>query len=573
MAKDQTKSMSRAEMLKRTMRSQRTWLGVTQRDGRWQLPSFLHLPRVGWGLLICMALTLLGSALTIWARERPIIAVGRVMNETRTVRVPLDIEDTAATLVQQDKVRQRVPRVYVADTAAIDDIRSALLNLPKTLAAVTDLEQVDPGIREQFGLTVERLDALKAETGTPDGLTNWENRVQTATSILRARPFLDKSTWQRSSQEGLHTEVKLIVGAETLYVPRSELVNVEDPARLAQTAEIIARDAGFVGPRRQIVVSRLTTFPKPTFRFDEAATATDQNAAVARVGPEIQTSAPGQVIYRRGDVLTGQQYDLYKAELAEYYRTAGKGVVWTRRLSLAAGVGAIVLAIAAYAALFAPRIRQTPGRMAGVGLLLAFTMALAVVGTAADPGLKALTAVAPTIFAAIIICIAFDQRVALAYGCLHAVLVCVALDLTVPMFALIVAGVGCAVWRLSDLRDRATLVRMALATAAALAIGTVVVGLMERPIAAQPVKEIFVDSGLAAAAALLVGGVVLFILPTIERAFGITTGMTLVELRDPRHPLLRELQQRAPGTYNHSLNVAAIAEAAADAVGGNALLT
>jgi hypothetical protein len=65
--------------------------------------------------------------------------------------------------------------------------------------------------------------------------------------------------------------------------------------------------------------------------------------------------------------------------------------------------------------------------------------------------------------------------------------------------------------------------------------------------------------------------VTLFILPTIERAFDVTTGMTLIELRDPKHPLLRELQQRAPGTYNHSLNVAAIAEAAADAIGANAI--
>ena len=49
--------------------------------------------------------------------------------------------------------------------------------------------------------------------------------------------------------------------------------------------------------------------------------------------------------------------------------------------------------------------------------------------------------------------------------------------------------------------------------------------------------------------------------------------MTLIELRDPKQPILRELQQRAPGTYNHSLNVAAIAETASDAIGADALLT
>ena len=66
--------------------------------------------------------------------------------------------------------------------------------------------------------------------------------------------------------------------------------------------------------------------------------------------------------------------------------------------------------------------------------------------------------------------------------------------------------------------------------------------------------------------------VVLGLLPTIERLFDITTGMTLAELRDPRQPLLRQLQQKAPGTYNHSLQVANIAEAAADAIGADSLL-
>src|SRR5204862_2755444 len=108
--------------------------------------------------------------------------------------------------------------------------------------------------------------------------------------------------------------------------------------------------------------------------------------------------------------------------------------------------------------------------------------------------------------------------------------------------------------------------KMSMNVGAVLAIGTVIAGLIDRPIDSRTLKENFLDAGLAAAGALVVGGVTLFILPTIERAFDITTGMTLVELRDPKHPLLRELQQRAPGTYNHSLNVASIAEAAAEAV-------
>ncbi|MEZ4698702.1 MAG: HDIG domain-containing protein [Rhodothermales bacterium] len=57
-----------------------------------------------------------------------------------------------------------------------------------------------------------------------------------------------------------------------------------------------------------------------------------------------------------------------------------------------------------------------------------------------------------------------------------------------------------------------------------------------------------------------------------ERAFDITTDLTLLELSDTNRPLLKELSLRAPGTFNHSLQVANLAEAAADAIGANALL-
>ena len=62
------------------------------------------------------------------------------------------------------------------------------------------------------------------------------------------------------------------------------------------------------------------------------------------------------------------------------------------------------------------------------------------------------------------------------------------------------------------------------------------------------------------------------LLPLVEKTFGVQTDLSLLELGDASHPLLRRLAQRAPGTYNHSINVASIAEAAADDIGANGLL-
>ncbi|HPZ65304.1 MAG TPA: HDIG domain-containing protein, partial [Bacillota bacterium] len=63
------------------------------------------------------------------------------------------------------------------------------------------------------------------------------------------------------------------------------------------------------------------------------------------------------------------------------------------------------------------------------------------------------------------------------------------------------------------------------------------------------------------------------LLPYLESGFGITTAITLLELSDPNRPLLRQLLTKAPGTYYHSIMVGNLAEAAAEAVGADPLLT
>ncbi len=73
-------------------------------------------------------------------------------------------------------------------------------------------------------------------------------------------------------------------------------------------------------------------------------------------------------------------------------------------------------------------------------------------------------------------------------------------------------------------------------------------------------------SGLGVA--LVISGV----LPLFEMLFGVTTSITWLELADLNHPLLKRMTMEAPGTYHHSLMVAQLAEAAAEAIGANAAM-
>jgi putative nucleotidyltransferase with HDIG domain len=65
--------------------------------------------------------------------------------------------------------------------------------------------------------------------------------------------------------------------------------------------------------------------------------------------------------------------------------------------------------------------------------------------------------------------------------------------------------------------------------------------------------------------AMLVGGA----LPVLESLFSLTTDISWLEAADLNHPLLKRMTIEAPGTYHHSLVVANLAEAAAEAIGAN----
>ncbi len=60
--------------------------------------------------------------------------------------------------------------------------------------------------------------------------------------------------------------------------------------------------------------------------------------------------------------------------------------------------------------------------------------------------------------------------------------------------------------------------------------------------------------------------------PIVERIFGFTSSISLAELADMNNPLLKELSIKAPGTLQHSLQVANLSEAAADKIGANSIL-
>lgn len=533
--------------------------------------------RIGWSLTVGVSLTLLASIVAVWTAEQPLVAVGRVMNQTWTARLAFPSVDEQRTAQDRESARQRQPRIYIADEAVIDSIRRSLVDLPTILAGVTDVERIDPDLRRQFRLNDARMRAISAYA--PDRLGEWNAAVDQLMTMLERRPILDEQTWQ-SRLEGRNTQLKLVHdGVETLITRDSEPINKDDTTRFDQEIETLIRIAGFgpatgeLGPVGESVKQRLTLDARPTFHYDAAATTTAQEAAVEGVQPVRENIAKGQRLFSRGDVLDQTQFRLYNEERTQYRSNADAWRVWLDRFGVAAVLGLLVTLLMGYVGTFVPRISNNPSRLIWVGVVILSAQVLACGLTVFDPRYIVLTSTVPTVLVAVLLSIAYDRRTAMAIGAIAALVVGVSLVGSMSMYILMLVGMGAAVWRLPEIRDRQSLVTMSLWVAAALFVGALATGMLTMPMDNAVLRQAGRDALLAGFGGLLIGGVTLFLLPLIERAFDITTSLTLIELRDPKQPLLRELQQRAPGTYNHSLNVASIAETAADAIGANGLMT
>lgn len=120
----------------------------------------------------------------------------------------------------------------------------------------------------------------------------------------------------------------------------------------------------------------------------------------------------------------------------------------------------------------------------------------------------------------------------------------------------------------NNIRKRSKLVRAGLIAGITAGLAGAAIGLLS----GFSLSLIGQQTIVALMIGLLTGVLAVGILPIFEQLFKITTEITLLELTDFNHPLLRRMQIEAPGTYHHSLMVANLSENAAAAIGASPLL-
>jgi putative nucleotidyltransferase with HDIG domain len=210
-----------------------------------------------------------------------------------------------------------------------------------------------------------------------------------------------------------------------------------------------------------------------------------------------------------------------------------------------------------------PRIIDDLNRLATLLALVVVTVTLIVV-TSNDWRAE----MVPLMLFGMIVAIAYEQEIALLLSAAVTLISAVALGYGLADAIVMLAATAGAILLLGRVRSRSKLLSVGFLAAAVAALTTLGVGVLE----GTPLLLTLKTACLFAVWAIIAGSLMTCLLPMVEKIFNVQTDLSLIELGDPAHPLLQELIRRAPGTYNHSITVASLAEAAAEAIGARGLL-
>ncbi len=412
----------------------------------------------------------------------------------------------------------------------------------------------------------------------PYALADAENRVsQHITALADARAAAE-------SPEDLAQKIAWLPDASVQWLaaaPASELARVERRTRAVvrkvmskeireETADLkAARDEAEAlarGQEPQLEIAALVAALAkrgiaPNRRFDSETTEAAKAEAAERVQEVVRTIDADQPIIFEGERVTREHVGMLRA-----LGLTSPRLDYRRLISIILIVGLIVLLLGLHTRHRARRVYERPKWLLLLSLLAVMSLFVVNLLVLALPNVWMLVVPAAGLMAAALLADAVGMALALGLSLLVGLMADAGLPATLLSLgsAATALAFSTQLWPVSHLRVPVG----ALAAANLLLVAAV--GMLH----AQPATALMREAVLAAAlyapgaAVLALGGIY-----TLQRPFGITTHLGLLEMLNPQTPLLKRLQAEAPGTYHHSMMVANLAESAAEAIGADALLT
>lgn len=469
------------------------------------------------------------------------LAVGQV--SPRDINAPHSVtfEDRVKTEEARDLAAARIEKQYIVDPRVSVDVQQNISELVESIKEIQGNDQLGEAAKIQrlddvipFNLSPNVIKAL-AEPN-PDDL----NRLETGLTGMVARVM---NSEEGVAQENLaETEKELIAGVPSLQLS---------------------------GAYNELAVGMVRNYMRPNRFFDADKTERLKEAAREAVPPVMVTVKENEKIIGEGEIVTEEH--LAKLDALNLTRPT---LPVSSVLGSALLVGLMMVVVLFYLYQQNREIYSNAGHLYLLGIImlgiLGVTKAIIAINIGQWPEFAALFGyLAPMAAAGMLIAILLDSRLAVLVVAVMSFMLGLMTGGQIKFAVVGLIGGITGVYGVSKLSQRSDLARAGFYAGAANMAAIFAMGLLtDTSIALMVTSSLILGSVNGILSSILTNGAI----PYLESAFGITSSVRLLELSNPGNPLLRRLQIEAPGTYHHSLLVGNLAEAAANAVGGDSLL-
>jgi cyclic-di-AMP phosphodiesterase PgpH len=511
-------------------------------------PPRLVLQRIGAALLVLVAVPAL-IALGTFTDDQP-ITVGEPSPRTVIADDTIQITDEEATDIARRVASESVEAVTVVDpeaqAAIVADTRAVFAAARQARAPI-----------EEPGESPTEGDA--PPTTRPPTIDEQVERLLETVDVLdepALRALAGLSTSQLAAVES--ETVELAQQLARLQVAPDAVVDTVDDML---AVELAVRT--FPGEIASLVVEPvIRAVARPTRQVDLDATQAARERAAEAVPDVVQVWQAGEPI-----VTVGEEVEPLAFEALEELGLEGIGP-WQTLLRAFAGMLLVAAIVGGYLWRMQPDVWRSGRKILLLGsVVTGFAAVVAGISLLTGPGQVAWWYVVPAAAMAMLVAIMVHPVVGIATMLPAVVLVLMTAPTAGGVIVFVAASVLVSVPMVTELGSRGDLRRATLRAAMAMpliaAIGVAVFG---------PRDEIVIAVGAAALNGLGTAMLVQGLLPFLESIFRLPTVTALLDLADRNHPLLRELETKAIGSYNHSVMVAALVERACREVGAKPLL-
>ncbi|MFQ5952833.1 MAG: HD family phosphohydrolase [Candidatus Omnitrophota bacterium] len=314
---------------------------------------------------------------------------------------------------------------------------------------------------------------------------------------------------------------------------------------------------------RQAVEELVARYAALNLELDEKRTLSRREATVKKVAPVYNAWSvkKNELIIEKGERVNARHI----AQLMQLRSVFREG----KPTAFFVGILLLFLLLALYASVYMKFVQQVNflQHPKGLAIVLLNMLFMIVVADAIIRGPQPSYFI-PLASMAMVIKLLLGFNPAFLSATIMSILIAVLAGGKVEVALVLLTGSLAGMYAIRDARRRATILWAGLLVGIAKLVAVICVDLVN----GIEMTVVIKDGLWGMSSGIISGFIVLGLLPLFEHFFKVPTNISLLELSDLNHPILKELAIEAPGTYHHSILVGNLAEAACDNIGANSLL-